>query len=362
MRRNLIWVIGMMAAVSLVFTSCGDDDDDTPPVAPVLSIDNATASGDIGDVINATISGTLDGAFSKLEISKFIGTAPDNSYGTNGVLEVTTGLPYSFSHTIGSEGVDSPIRFSFKVTDANDLSDEVELVITTNAPVEDPPVLTIDNATAAGDLGEEVNATITGEFDGAFAKMEISKFIGTTLDDSYGTNGVLEVTSELPYDFSYTIGIEGLDIPIKFTFKVTDANDLTDEVDLTITTEPTNAGLLTAFNWRYSSLAQDGAEFILECEEDNVYSFEADGSMSVDFGALTGAGGGSCDFDGFGTLDGWDLNDAQDTLRWFRGDAFTGTPTDTVTYAIKEFTKSQWVADETNLFGVFEYTYTAVAK
>ncbi len=256
MRRNLIWVIGMMTAASLVFTSCGDDDEPAP-VAPVVSIDNASASGDIGDVVSATISGELDGAFAKMEISKFIGTAPDASYGTGGVLEVTSGLPYNFSYTIGTEGLENPIRFNFLVTDANDLTDEVDLVITTNA---------------------------------------------------------------------------------------------------------SNEQLLVSFNWRYSSLIWENAESILECEEDNIYSFEADGSMSVDFGALTGSGGGSCDFDGTTIFDGWAMNEAQDTLQWFRADAFTGAATDTVTYSIKEFTKERWVADETNLFGVFEYTYTAVAK
>ena len=256
MRRNLLWVLGMMTAVSLVFTSCGDDDD-PPPVAPQVSIDNSSASGDIGDVITATISGELDGAFAKMEISKFIGTSPDTDYGTNGVQEVTSGLPYNFSYTIGTEGLENPIRFNFLVTDANDLTDEVDLVITTNA---------------------------------------------------------------------------------------------------------SNEQLLVSFNWRYSSLIWEGAESILPCEEDNVFSFEADGSMSVDYGALTGEGGGSCDFDGFAIYDGWAMNAAQDTLQWFRADAFTGAATDTVTYSIKEFTQSRWVADETNIFGVFEYTYTAVPK
>jgi len=118
--------------------------------------------------------------------------------------------------------------------------------------------------------------------------------------------------------------------------------------------------LLVALDWKFSSLILDSAEVIRECEEDNVFSFEPDGSMSVDFGALTGSGGGSCDLDGFLTLDGWEMNEAQDTLRWFRGNTSTSSPHDTVTYAILTFDSTGWTAIDTNMFGTFTAGYTAV--
>ena len=227
------------------------------------------------------------------------------------------------------------------------------------------PVITIDNATFTGDLGELATAIISGTLEGDFVVMEIRKFIGTDPDDTWGTGGVMEVTTGLPYTFSYELGADGIENPIRFNFLVEDSNGLTGETNFIITTDASRRQLLTTFNWRYSSLIWEDdptVESILECEEDNVFNFEEDGTMGVDYGALTGSGGGSCDFDGFLIHTGWAMNEAQDTLQWFRADAFTLEPQDTVTYSITEFDQMQWVADETNLFGVFAYTYTAVPK
>ena len=228
------------------------------------------------------------------------------------------------------------------------------------APV--APELSIDVETFAGDIGDQVTAVVSGNLEGDFVVLRVSKFIGNNPDTNFGNNGVDEVTSGLPYTFNFTLGIEGLTDPIRFNFEVEDSNGLTDDVNLVITTNASNEQLLVSFNWRWADQVFEGESTIEDCEADNVYSFESDGSMSLDFGALTGSGGGSCDFDGVLTYDGWDMNDAMDTLRVFRGDAFTGNPNDTIVYAITSFDQTAFTADETNLFGIFSWTYQAQAK
>jgi hypothetical protein len=226
------------------------------------------------------------------------------------------------------------------------------------------PTLTISDDALTADLGETVTVTVDGDVPGNFNVMRITKFIGTNIDTDYGTGGTVEVGTGLPYTFNYTIGTNDIEEPIRFQFEVEDDNGNTGSTNLIITLAATRAQLLVSFNWRYSSLIFDGMESILPCEEDNIYSFEADGTMSVDYGAITGSGGGSCDFDGVTVPVEWEMNAAMDTLYWYR-DNFSVMPAvreDTVTYAIVSFDNTAWNADETNLFVIFIYTYSAVPK
>ncbi len=228
------------------------------------------------------------------------------------------------------------------------------------------PVLSIDNGTFTGDIGDQVTAVISGELDGEFVSLTITKYIGTAVDDTYGTGGSMEVTSGLPYTFNYTLGVDGLLEPIRFNFEVTDANGLTDDVDLVITTNVTRSGLLVSFDWRYTSLLWNDPveEGIRECEEDNVFSFESDGTMSIDYGALTGSGGGSCDFDDVTDWVSWEFNEDESVLFLRRADIIDGvsTPKDTLEWTIVEFDQTMFSADEVTIFGPFRYVYSAVAK
>jgi hypothetical protein len=229
------------------------------------------------------------------------------------------------------------------------------------------PVLSIDNGTFTGDIGDQVTAVISGELDGDFVSLAVTKFIGTTVDDTYGTGGTMEVTSGLPYTFNYTLGVDGLLEPIRFNFLVTDANGLTDEVDLIITTNVTRTGLLVSFNWRYTDLwFGDPLEpgFIAACEEDNIFSFESDGTMSFDFGD-SGDGAGSCAGDGLIDYVGWTFDDAEEVLSLIRVDILedgSTVPKDTLIWNIIEFDQTAFSATEESIFGALRYDYTAVAK
>jgi hypothetical protein len=239
------------------------------------------------------------------------------------------------------------------------------------------PAITIDPATFTGAPGETVTATVSGELDGALTEMVITKYNGTTIDTEYGTDGSMIVTSNLPYTFTFTLGAEGLDgTPVRFGFVLTDANGLTGETNLIITTEATNTQLLTFFDWQYHSLLYQSddtwVEGIADCEKDNILSFNTDGTMSYDYGALNGLDGdvncgdggcaGSCSGDASLVWATWSFNAAEDTLIAVRN-LPTGEFADEVIWAITEFSPSYWRGTvDLGLWGLFDYGHAAVAK
>jgi hypothetical protein len=179
----------------------------------------------------------------------------------------------------------------------------------------------------------------------------------------------MEVSSGLPYTFTFTLGPEGLDgTAVRFGFIVTDDNQLTGETNLIITTEATRTQLLTFFNWQYHSLLWEGAESIAECEKDNILTFNSDGTMEYDYGALVGPDncgecGGSCPFDGVLDWVGWSFNEDESVLSAYRVDAATETPYDTVVWVITEFDHTYWRGtQEIPIWGLFDYGHAAVAK
>jgi hypothetical protein len=239
-------------------------------------------------------------------------------------------------------------------------------IVSCNNDDEDPapvaPVLSIDKTTYTGDIDDQVTVNVTGTLDGNFNVLRIRKFIGTDQDMTFGTNGVMEVTSGLPYTFTYTLGIDGLTEPIRINFEVEDSNGLTDDKNLVIVTEASREQLLTSFDWRWASQEFEGEQTLQDCEADNVWSFEDNGDVSLDYGALTGSGGGSCDFDGSLIHTGWRMNAPMDSLYIYRANSVTQAPQDTLKWAITEFDQNNFGADETNIFGVFTWNFEAQAK
>ena len=229
-------------------------------------------------------------------------------------------------------------------------------------PVPVAPELTISPTTYTGDIGDQVAVTVNGELDGEFEVLRVTKFVGTEQDMDFGTNGVVEVTSGLPHTFNYTLETDGLTEPIRLNFEVEDSNGLTDSEDLIIQTDASREQLLTSFNWRWAGQEIEGESTIRECETDNVWSFDSNGDVSLDYGAMTGTGGGSCDFDGTHIYPGWRMNDAMDSLWIYRADAETEEPKDTLAWAITSFDQNNFTADESSLFGVINWTFEAQAK
>jgi hypothetical protein len=201
------------------------------------------------------------------------------------------------------------------------------------------PTVTLSAATFTGKIGQTATVTATASALGGFKSLKITKYKGVDVDASFGTAGT-ETLTEATHTHSYVLSAEGLSTPIRFKFTVEDNKGQTGTADYIITTEPSVAYLLTTYDWLWKSkigqvLASDPGESeqILDCEKDNYYSFNADGTYQLKFGAVTGSGGGTCDFDGFVTTTTWSLN-AGETELTIRGvNAFD--PTDIRTEVFK---------------------------
>ena len=225
------------------------------------------------------------------------------------------------------------------------------------------PIISISETTFTGDIGDEVSVTIDGTLDGDFVNMAISKFVGTTPD----ATGNSTVTTGLPHTFTHTLGTEGILEPVRFNFLVTDDNDLTASVDLIITTDASRTQLLVSFDWQYTDLWFGdplAPGFIAECEKDNVFSFEADGTMSLDFGS-SGDGAGSCAGDGLLDWVSWEFDANEEVLSLSRVDVLADgstVPKDVLVWTIIEFDQTAFLAEEESIFGPLRYDYAAVAK
>lgn len=201
------------------------------------------------------------------------------------------------------------------------------------------PTVTLSASTFSGKIGQTASVTATTSAPGGFKSLKITKYKGVDIDASFGTGGT-ETLTDASHTHTYVLSAEGLSTPIRFKFTVEDNQGQTGTADYIITTEPSVSYLLTTYDWLWKSKAGKvfaadlETEQILDCEKDNYYSFKADGTYSLNYGAVTGSGGGTCDFDGFRTPTTWTLN-ADETILTIKAESiFDPTDVQTEVYNI----------------------------
>ena len=236
------------------------------------------------------------------------------------------------------------------------------------------PTVSLTAASFTGKVGATATVTATATAPGGLKVMRITKYLGTDVDASYGTNGTLEVTSA-SYTLDYELTDEGLQTPVRFNFEAEDDKGQTGDADFIITTELSVKYLLTNFNWQWDSKkgkcldADPVTEQIFDCEKDNVYIFNEDGTMSIDYGALTGAGGGTCEFDGLKPPTSWELNGDESELTITSVNVFDPTDIQVEVYRITDFSTMEINSTQTidlTVFGCviwdWEFTWKGVPK
>lgn len=224
------------------------------------------------------------------------------------------------------------------------------------------PKVALSSNSFTGKVGQVATTTATATADAGVKSIKITKYIGTTVDNSYGTNGTLTVNAAT-YALSYTLSGEGLSNPVRFNFVVEDNDGATNSgsVDFVVTTEITLRYVLTAYDWQWESkfgkdlVANPAKEQILPCELDNEYVFTD--TLALDYGPLTGAGGGTCDFDALIIGSSWELNDATNELKLHFFNAFNGLVTET--YQVTAFSATQFTATSFVDLSVFGPEYAA---
>lgn len=185
--------------------------------------------------------------------------------------------------------------------------------------------------------GEDVNIKATLP-DGA-TSLTITKKVNLENDDTYGTGGVLSATpSGGEYQFTYVPVEADIDQLVGFTFtaKGSDGSEISSDLKLVVTLSPRDN--IPKRKWLFKSkiwVDQGDLQDIRECEKDNYWYFNADGSVDVDYGANTGAG--DCAFDGFNDYDSWELSEDETTFTLVYHNIFSGAIT-TEVYTVKTLT------------------------
>jgi hypothetical protein len=222
--------------------------------------------------------------------------------------------------------------------------------------------------------GEDVAVTASMASVKPLKTFTIMKTVNLASDQSFGDNGTLTVDLNSVNDeflFNYKPTEEDVDQLVGFTFHAegTNGSHLVSDLQLVVTLSPRDN--LPRKNWLWKSklwIDKDNLQDIKECEKDNYYLFNSDGSMSINFGANTGTPG--CDFDGFNVYDTWSLSEDEKTFTMVYHSIFSPDVPQTEIYRVKTLTTEMleleidfdltWAgegAEET-----FLYEFTALPK
>ena len=82
-------------SLSLIFTSCKKED---PPV-PTISLSLESFKGKVGEKTSTIATVNALAGFKALRVTKYVGTTIDNTFGTAGVLSVTSNT-YALEYTL----------------------------------------------------------------------------------------------------------------------------------------------------------------------------------------------------------------------------------------------------------------------
>jgi len=140
--------------------------------------------------------------------------------------------------------------------------------------------------------------------------LTVTKTVAAQKDETFGQNGVITIdpSGQSKYDFTYNLQDTDVDKLVGLTFQAQDqaGNVLTSDVTLVVTLSPREN--IPRKKWAWTSrlwVTNGNAQDLKDCEKDNYYLFNSDSTVTVSYGAETGAG--DCVFDGFNIYDKWYL-------------------------------------------------------
>jgi hypothetical protein len=202
----------------------------------------------------------------------------------------------------------------------------------------------------------------------------ITKTVNLEKDNSYGNNGVITVdpaSFDSEYLFNYAPPVSEIDQLVGFTFKAekNDGSVLVSDLTLVVTLSPRDN--IPSRRWNLVSriwVDAGNAEDMKECEKDNYYLFNGDGTMSLNYGTDTGTG--DCGYDGFNVYDTWQLTEDEKLLIMTRHSIFSPDVTETETYRMIQLTTGKMIFEidlDLSVFGLsseetFRYFLEAAPK
>ena len=234
------------------------------------------------------------------------------------------------------------------------------------------PVITLSTDNVTGKSGQMVSVTVHVLSPIGIKSMVITKGVNLVADPSYGNQGNVTVNpqadhqNELNYTFTYQFSPAEVDKLVGFNFKVLDLNGDESEKDLTVNTTVSAAQLLYSYKWNLKGKFNEtsNAPDFTDCEKDDFYLFNANGSMQYGYGAS------ACTFDGFNVYNGWSLSEDEKVLTITYSSLFDPSKVTVEKYNVRSLTRDRLIIDmayDLTVFGlsaheVYVFTYDASNK
>jgi len=226
----------------------------------------------------------------------------------------------------------------------------------------------------SGKSGKEIELTVNMTTLDGFKELLITKGINLRPDSNFGNKGVINATpvsvgaNSYQYKFTYTLSPDEVDSLVGINFRLVDNQGRATEKDLTINTVASPAQILFSYKWQLKSKfwasGDTPSETITDCESDDVYSWNRDSTMSINYGSK------ACTFDGFNVYDEWTLSEDEKTFTQTYHALFDPSSITVETYNVRSISKDRVIMDVTldlSWLGapytdheVFVYTFDAV--
>lgn len=229
------------------------------------------------------------------------------------------------------------------------------------------PTLTLKPDNVMGKTAQHVDVTLTIYAPYGIKSLEISKTINLVSSGGV-TMGTPVSTGNNTFTFVYTYTYQPDEVNklVGINFRLTDDKGNAVEKDLTVNTEASGAQKIYTHPWKLTSKLWETRnpieENLQDCEKDDAYTFKADSSMSINYGAT------GCLFDGFNIYDKWTLSEDETTFTWVYHSVFDPTKITVETFQVKSLTKDKLVMEvavDLSAFGLsknelFLYTFETI--
>ncbi len=214
--------------------------------------------------------------------------------------------------------------------------------------------------------GRTITSTFSVQTQASLGTLVITKTKDTDIDPTWENAGTKTVTMEAvssnryEYQFSYELQDEDADHLIGFNFKYTDPNGKTVEKDISIDAITSGEQTIYSRTWRLVGKmwvsVTPNVDDLKECEKDNLYTWNEDGTYTVDYGT------NACDFDGFNTYLTWSLNEDETLFTQSYASIFDPADITTDVYTIRSITKERLIMEMTFDLTDFGPPYTDQEK
>ncbi|MEP6684273.1 MAG: hypothetical protein ABJA35_13485 [Parafilimonas sp.] len=237
-----------------------------------------------------------------------------------------------------------------------------------DSPDPNLPALKLHPVNVTGKSGQHVLDTLDIVAPYGVGKLVISKTINLVADETFGMQTVTPVstgTNTYQYILDYTYQPGEVDKLVGINYHFEDSKGNVAEKDFTVNTEASAAQIIYSHKWKLVSklwtTVTPQQENEQDCAKDDIYTYNADSTMAVNYGAS------GCTFDGFNIYDKWYVSNDEKTFTDIYHSVFNADQITTEVYNIESLTKDKWVMDialDLSAFGlsdheVFVYTYVA---